>query len=83
VELDINDVRLGGKAAQANAKLDLVVNGARIALTAATSGTSTIKTTIHILKPASTTSIELTPPEPFVKGTPLAVAVTALRLSHD
>jgi alpha-L-fucosidase len=75
------DVKLDGQVAQANAKLDLIVNGARTALTTASSGTSTIKTTIQILKPASTTSIELTPPEPFVKGTPLAVGVLALRLS--
>ena len=77
VELDI---KLDGQGAQENAKLDLIVNGARIALSAATSRTCTIKTTIHILEPASATSIELTPPEPFVKGTPLAVTVTALRL---
>ena len=75
------DVRPDGQADATNVKLDLVVNGARTTLTAAASGASTIKTTIHIAETASTTSIELTPTEPFVKGTPLAVAVTALRLS--
>jgi alpha-L-fucosidase len=74
------ELQLDG-ATQANAKLDLAVNGARTALKAA-SGVSTIKTTIHIFTPASTTSIELTPPpEPFVKGTALGVRVTALRMS--
>jgi alpha-L-fucosidase len=76
------ELQLDGSATQANAKLDLVVNGARTALKAASS-VSTIKTTIHILTPASTTSIELTPPEPFVKGTALGVTVTALRLSPE
>jgi alpha-L-fucosidase len=75
------DVQPDGQAAAGTTKLDLVVNGARTTLTAAASGTSTIKTTIQLTERASTTSVELTPPEPFVKGTPLAVAVSALRLS--
>jgi alpha-L-fucosidase len=60
--------------------IDIVVNGTRKHLTIPAGATSA-KTTIQLPQSASAVSIELTPREPFVKGTPLPVKIQDLKLS--
>jgi alpha-L-fucosidase len=77
------------KPTHAKAGLDFVVDGHRIPLTVPPSAatTVTIKQNIRILptsfEDASRVSIELTPPEPFLKGTQLPRTVLAVRLVRE
>jgi len=84
IEIDVKDL-------QSQSKLDLVVDGHREPLIVPhfDAGSGTIKARIRILpknsplrdsQSASPSSIELTPPEPFLKGTSLPVEVRAVRL---
>ena len=71
---------------QAKAGMDLVVDGLRIPLTVRFSAAAsvTIRQNIRVSPASSETaspvSIELTPPEPFLKGTQLPCSVVAVRL---
>jgi hypothetical protein len=77
------------KPTHAKAGLDFVVDGRRIPLTVPSSAatTVTIKQNIRIVptsfEDASPVSIELTPPEPFLKGTQLPRTVLAVRLVRE
>jgi alpha-L-fucosidase len=77
------------KPTHAKARLDLVVEGSRIPLTVPTSAaaTVTIKQNIRIVparfQQESPFSIELTPPEPFVKGTQLSCGILTVRLVRE
>ena len=74
------DVNVSG--AEHASEIEIVVNGKRMRLAIA-AGASTVHASIQIPPSASNASIELTPPEPFVKGTPLSVKVTSLRLAKQ
>jgi alpha-L-fucosidase len=75
--------------AQAKARMDLVVDGLRIPLTVRFSAAAsvTIRQNIRVSPASSETaspvSIELTPPEPFLKGTQLPCCVVAVRLVRE
>ena len=77
------------KPTHAKAVLDLVVNGRRMPQTVPSSAaaTVTIKQNIVVVpasfEDASPVSIELTPPEPFLKGTQLPRDVLAVRLMRE
>jgi alpha-L-fucosidase len=77
------------KPTPARAGLDLVVEGLRIPLIVPSSdaATVTIKQNVRVIaagsEDASPVSIELTPPEPFLKGTPLPCSVLAVRLVRE
>jgi alpha-L-fucosidase len=61
---------------------DVVVDGKRIAqgVAAMSKDGVSISQPIHIANESGLTSIEITPPEPFIKGTPLPEKVLSLRL---
>jgi len=69
--------------ATASAAIDIVVNGQRerIALPVATEKTST--KTVKLQLTAAVTNVEVTPVEPFHKGTPLPAHVLTVRLVPD
>jgi alpha-L-fucosidase len=76
------------KPQKATAQLDLVVDGRRIPLTVPSSAaaTVTIKRNIRVsarFRDESPVSIELTPPEPFVKGTQLSCDILTVRLVRE
>jgi hypothetical protein len=61
---------------------DVVVDGKRLAqgVAAMSKDGVSISQPIHIANESGLTSIEITPPEPFIKGTPLPKKVLSLRL---
>ena len=68
---------------QKDASPDLVVDGNRLpqSATKIEAETRSIRQTIHILHVAAPTSIEITPHEPFLKGTPLPVKIVSVRVN--
>ena len=79
-------VALRYKPSQTPTSVDLVVNGRRQPLQLASSSTSTEATAVldHIhIENRAVTSIEITPPEPFYKGTKLTDGILGLELTPE
>ena len=79
-------VALRYKPSQAPASVDLVVNGRRQPLHLASTSTSAEATAVldHIhIENGAVTSIEVTPPEPFYKGTKLPDGILSLELTPE